>query len=387
MTRRQVQRAPVREVEAFSALVSDIYDTVLDPERWPDALRALAHYVGGPAAGLYAKDAAAKTGNLFYGSTDGIAPEYAERYFTTYVRLDVSNMSHYFMDVGDVAGTADLLDYAEFTQSRFYREWAVPQGLVDFISTVIDKTATSVTMVGVFRSQRDGLADDDSCQRMRLIAPHIRRAVLLGRVLEHRTARADALTDMIDAVRAGMVLVDADGRIVHANAAALSMIAEGNVLADANGRLIATDPDAAQALSALFARTGEGAASIGDSGVALPLTGRDGARYAATLLPLTSGDRRGSSLAAVAMLFIQRAELSAPAAPELIARAYALTPSELRVLLAIVEVGGPAEVAESIGVAESTVRFHLKRLFDKTGAHRQADLVKLVAGYATPLHR
>jgi DNA-binding CsgD family transcriptional regulator len=54
-------------------------------------------------------------------------------------------------------------------------------------------------------------------------------------------------------------------------------------------------------------------------------------------------------------------------------------------LLAIVEVGGPAESAETLGIAESTVRTHLHRLFAKTGAKRQADLIKLVASYINPL--
>jgi DNA-binding CsgD family transcriptional regulator len=31
------------------------------------------------------------------------------------------------------------------------------------------------------------------------------------------------------------------------------------------------------------------------------------------------------------------------------------------------------------------VRSHVSSLFEKTGVARQADLVKLVAGYATPL--
>jgi len=54
-------------------------------------------------------------------------------------------------------------------------------------------------------------------------------------------------------------------------------------------------------------------------------------------------------------------------------------------LLAIVEVGAVPEVAAALGVAATTVKTHLGRLFAKTGATRQADLVKLVAGYATPL--
>jgi len=70
---------------------------------------------------------------------------------------------------------------------------------------------------------------------------------------------------------------------------------------------------------------------------------------------------------------------------EVIAKFYDLTPSELRVLLAIVDVGGVPETARALGVAEATVKTHLHRLFGKTGASRQADLVKLVAGFSSPL--
>jgi DNA-binding CsgD family transcriptional regulator len=58
---------------------------------------------------------------------------------------------------------------------------------------------------------------------------------------------------------------------------------------------------------------------------------------------------------------------------------------ELRVLLAVVEVGGVPEVAEVLGIAETTVKTHLGHLYEKTGVRRQADLVKLVAGFSNPL--
>jgi DNA-binding CsgD family transcriptional regulator len=55
------------------------------------------------------------------------------------------------------------------------------------------------------------------------------------------------------------------------------------------------------------------------------------------------------------------------------------------VLLAMTQVGGASEVAETLGIAESTVRTHLLRLFAKTGTKRQADLIKLIASYTNPL--
>ena len=105
------------------------------------------------------------------------------------------------------------------------------------------------------------------------------------------------------------------------------------------------------------------------------------------MLPLTSGARRraGRTYTAAAALFVRKAALVVPSAFEVIGRTFKLTPTELRVLVAIVEVGGVPEVAAALGVAVTTVKTHLGRLFEKTGAMRQADLVKLVAGYATPL--
>ena len=70
---------------------------------------------------------------------------------------------------------------------------------------------------------------------------------------------------------------------------------------------------------------------------------------------------------------------------EAIAKLYKLTPMELRVLFAIVQVGGVPEVAAMMGSSGSTIRTHLRRLFSKTGTDRQADLVKLVAAYVNPL--
>ena len=83
-------------------------------------------------------------------------------------------------------------------------------------------------------------------------------------------------------------------------------------------------------------------------------------------------------------MFVHKAALDNPSPPEIIARSYGLTPMELRVLLAIVEVGGVPEVAKALGVADSTVKTHLRRLYQKTGAARHADLVKIVATFSNP---
>jgi DNA-binding CsgD family transcriptional regulator len=84
-------------------------------------------------------------------------------------------------------------------------------------------------------------------------------------------------------------------------------------------------------------------------------------------------------------VFVRKAELELPHPVEALAKRYGLTTGETRVLLAIVEIGGVPEVARMLGISQATVKTHLQRVFGKTGTTRQADLVKLVAGFTGPI--
>src|SRR5262249_9358671 len=153
-------------------------------------------------------------------------------------------------------------------------------------------------------------------------------------------------------------------------------LTEGSLLRADGGRLTASDAEAERALHEVFAMADSGDAAVGVRGIAVPLTARNGDRYVAHVLPLTSGARQraGASYAAVAAVFVQKAPLDIPSPHEVISKHYKLSPTELRVLFAIVQVGGVAEVAEALGIAESTVKTHLQGLFTKTDTKRQADL-------------
>jgi DNA-binding CsgD family transcriptional regulator len=58
---------------------------------------------------------------------------------------------------------------------------------------------------------------------------------------------------------------------------------------------------------------------------------------------------------------------------------YGLTPSEIRTTVSLLSNNGLAAVAESTGVSVETVRFHMKRIFSKTGTCRQSELVRVIA--------
>jgi DNA-binding CsgD family transcriptional regulator len=196
------------------------------------------------------------------------------------------------------------------------------------------------------------------------------------------TTEAATLADALDGLGAGLFVVDAAGRIVHANASGRAMLRERAVVRAADGRLAACDSRSASALREAMAK----AAGPEARSTALALSTDDGMHSVAHLMPLAPGNRRsGATYSALAAVFVHKAAIEANCRPEVIAELYNLTRGELRVLLAIVEVGGVAETAESLGLSEATVKTHLHRVFGKTGTSRQADLVKLVAGFSNPL--
>src|SRR5262249_46205471 len=154
------------------------------------------------------------------------------------------------------------------------------------------KSATTVAMYGMFRHERQGLVDDDTRRRTRLIAPHIRRAVLIGRAIDLKTAQAASCADAFDRLSSSMLFIDTMGRIIQANAAAHKTVADGSVLRAAPGaRIASNDPNLGEALRKLFEDAGKGDGALGIQGIAFPIAARDGENYVGHVLPLTSGAR------------------------------------------------------------------------------------------------
>ena len=68
-----------------------------------------------------------------------------------------------------------------------------------------------------------------------------------------------------------------------------------------------------------------------------------------------------------------------------LAAIYDLTPAETRVLELLVDGKAPTEIGIHLGISMNTVKTHLQRVYDKTGARRQADLIQLVGSLSLPV--
>jgi DNA-binding CsgD family transcriptional regulator len=284
------------------------------------------------------------------------------------------------LDPAQWAGVLDTItDFINPGPERFFHGGLQPREWIDAASAMLEEPADDLVSGTRYRA---GVADDVR-RRLVMILPHIRRSLQIGENIARSQAETAALADTVDGLGAGLFVVDGTTRILHTNAAARRLLAAEDVLSSHGGRLVACDPQANRSLRlALTAPHGP----IDVMPEPLPLIAPDGTRRVGHVRPLKPVARSygNGPQEALAAVLVYKAGMECPRPPDIIARSYNLTPTELRVLLAIVEIGGAPEVAAKLGIAPSTVRTHVGRLFEKTGTKRQAELVRLVAGFASP---
>jgi DNA-binding CsgD family transcriptional regulator len=318
----------------------------------------------------------------------GYEPKYLES-FDYYTSINPALRPSFRRKVGEIASVYSEITPDEFQSSRIYQEWAKPQGIVDALQTTLEKTPLAMAVLAFSRSEKQGVVDRALCERLLLLAPHFRRAVLIGKVIDLARIEAAAFSDTIDGLAAAVFLVDESGHLLHANTGGDAMLAAGDLLRVADGALAVANAKAQRVLAASFAAAREGDLAIEAHGIAVPMTGADGERYAAHVLPMTSGRRRAAQATqgAVAALFVREVDMEFPAVVRALGEIYRLTAAEVRTLHVILDVGRVATASLLLRLSEATVKTHLRHIFQKTGARNQVDLVKLAAGLSSPLAR
>jgi DNA-binding NarL/FixJ family response regulator len=95
--------------------------------------------------------------------------------------------------------------------------------------------------------------------------------------------------------------------------------------------------------------------------------------------------RAGVNIAATAAVFVADAGKPVDMPGDAMRLLYDLTPAEQRVFELLVAGRATNEIAETLGVLPGTVRTQIQRVFEKTGRHTRADLVRLSREIAQPV--
>lgn len=207
------------------------------------------------------------------------------------------------------------------------------------------------------------------------VFPHIERATRLQYRMQHLGAQATAGNAALNHIAAPVLVVESDGRVLLSNHAADRICAHSRVLSVRAGKLVSSD------LTLQFQRVLTAATRHGQSHAAgLRLRGLHPADYLHVLVvPLAATARLAEPWQRpLALVVIHRQGVLHPTVEQLLQDLFGLTAAEARVARFVADGLTPAEVAQRLMVAVSTIRSHLKVIFSKTGMRRQADLSRLI---------
>lgn len=366
-----------RDIAAYDAVVSAIYQSVLEPERWSGTLGLVCQAIGGPAGwiAIHYPGQVRSTYEIEYG-TD---PAWQLRLRTSYVATSPFIGMTEFIRTGDVLSVGDVTDYDSFLEGRFYREWANPQGWPDLIFAVLGRETDRFSFLGVCLAERAGA---EHKARAALLLPHLDRALRLFDLLSDERERGGDLHAVIDALATGVLLLDPTARVRASNPAAERALGENSQINIRHDKLHISDRTASVALAGALAACAAGRLHAGGASILIPGPDKD---LVAHILPLGAGPAGDRRSGAVAALFL--ADPTAALVPALgpFAERFGLTPAETRVALALLEGKAPKAIAAAHGVSLPTVRTQLKRVYDKTGAAGQAALVRLMSQAVRPI--
>lgn len=356
-------------LDDFSRIVAAVYGSVLEPENWTAALGDLRHTLDVHSCALIQAD-----GNGRSVQAAHLAPQVRLDYEQYYHRIDYVLEAVEQGPVGAVRRGQSLVQLQR--DSEFNVDWLSPLEMTDGLFVrLTDGPAPLMFLAAGPRPPKPFVP------LVNALVPHLQQALRSQAHLEHLRRRADDLGAVTQALGHAVIVVTSGSQIVYTNSAAEDLLRSADGLLVRAGRLEAAAIGAGTAL-----RRGIHAAvaSGGDhpSGSSLLCPRPSGHRpYVIEVVPT---DPAGAGSRRRAIVVVADPEHESDTAPDLLRRHYGLTPGETEIAVMVLNGGGVKDIADRMSLSQATVKTHLQHVFDKTGTHRQADLIRLLLGLRSP---
>jgi DNA-binding CsgD family transcriptional regulator len=362
-------------------LIDRTYEGALTDCGWGGALRDLAV--------AFRSDASNTTsfglphGSLRAVSFAGIEPSY-QRSYSSLVALADMRRTWQSVAAHITAGVITNEDIdTELLQTRFFNEWLRPQGVDHHIIAICTPTRSEIGGYFFGRPKRAGAYDADAVAALKVLQPHLNRAMQVGFRLATDTVGARAL-DAFYRRSEGALLVDEKCCVLWASQTAEGLITAGDRLSSVGRALTCHRADETHRLHQLVA--GCSAGVLDSAGGMLAVHGHSGRRPLSVLVaPLRGEHPFVLAPAATAILFVTDPDRVVSAPRSHLRELYGLTEGEARTAEALLEADRLADVAQKLGVTLATVRTLLQRVFEKTDTHRQSELVRLMLAHGSSI--
>ena len=370
--------------DAVSGAVERIYDAALRPEGWVDGLEAVRGLVGADHAVLLTQEAGRQAAGVGVGVDRGSLDRLAEAAggggpAAAWLRSIPARRA---------VASSSLVADADFLRSEMYNEIVRPMN--GFRAGVFAwHGRTRSRYVAVCRPPKARDFAPAELRALQLVMPHFAAAQRLRQKLAASELLVAESRSVLEALDSGVILVDGDCRPHFVNRRAAEIARRHGGLRLSSARMAAALPaetnllrQLVAAMSAIVARPAEAASPRSAAAASARLCLSDpegGAPLVLTVAPVTAIDPAdGRCGPARAVIFLAAPDAARSVDELALIAAFGLTAREAEVAARVASGATIGGLAEAWGISANTVRGYLKAVFDKTGTHRQADLVRLV---------
>jgi len=370
------------DLHTYNALVNGIYDAAMDMSLWPQVLQQLAEAFNSQSGLLRIQDLQDHEVEGYFSY--GLDPWFQQQYAEYYIHLDpvIPTVSQY--KTGTALQTATLMP-ASFKKSEYYNDYQQPQGVEHVAGGFVARDHSRISLFGLQRAGHIGDYDQHEMDSLKLLIPHLQRAIDINCHLFRLTNQVNANRNIFDRLSVGVVLVAKSGTPLFINSSAEAMIADGCGLKASQAGLQLENHRDTQTLHKLIfdasrstLKTG-GVLNASTSSLLQPLT--------ILVTPINKENDFDFSFdksRVAAALFIDNKENQQHNfSLEIISKLYGLTFAEAKLAAALANGHSLDEIAHTFKLSKGTLRSQLKACFQKTGCSRQAELMKvLLSGLA-----
>ena len=276
-------------VAKFLQLIDGIYAGILATTAWEAAVAGLCREFGGDRGGLFVWDEG--THRLLSLAPVGLDGDCLRTYGAMSILPDTGPLWRARAKAA-AAGSVVAEVHARsalWTDTELYEGWLLPRRMDQSLRAHMKPDPSSIAMLALARTAKAKPFGADAIDALRRLQPYLLRAVQVRQRLCGITdLAADALA-ALDLMDQGVVLVDAEASVVHANRAAEAAIARGDGIGTARTVLACDRADDTGILRRLVGEASRGV-NGGAAGGTLAVRRRSGRRPLSVLVaPLRGG--------------------------------------------------------------------------------------------------
>jgi len=361
-------------------LIGALYQTVMGGHEWGDVLPKICETFKASAGGFFVHNFS--TGKGILRSDFNVPSELREAYNE---KLSAQNPWlctewRYHENTTNIG--EEILPNRELLESSFYRTYLKPQNLLHRLCGVVARRGAEACYVSLLRSPQAGPFDEEDKSALSRLLPHMNRSLKLqDEILRDRLEREN-LRELLNFLPITYLLVDRFGRLQYHNLAAKRMFKRRDALVSRGGYLAAASTGDTTKLKHLIAATALGQANQEQESIGKHLVISRGSDYLPLICVLFSvqgtelyNGERGNHKVAILAKDLRDEGLYLH---EDFTNAFRLTHAEARLVAILKQGHGLFDTAQQLGITKNTARTHMRHIYSKVGANRQADLARLL---------